>query len=129
MAKKKAEQAGAQGDVNKSQAIRDYLASNPDAMPRVVAADLKEQGVDVNPQRVSIVKSQLKKAAQEGDKPKRGRRKKAVRAKAASPKASPAKASDDLSFQTLQKAKELSDQLGGVDKAREALAALIQLTQ
>ncbi len=129
MAKKKSEEAGAKREVNKTQAIREYLESNPDAMPKAVSADLKAQGIDVAPQRVSIVKSNLKKAAEGGAPSKRGRRKKGVRAKAARAPRSPARTNNDLSFQTLQKAKELSDQLGGVEKARDALTALLELTK
>ena len=65
MAKKKS-------SINKSQAIRDYVAANPSAKPKEVAAALTEQhGVSFTPQAVSMTKSNAKKKA--GKKPaKRG---------------------------------------------------------
>jgi hypothetical protein len=128
MAKAKAAETGAQPEVNKTQAIREYLTANPAAMPKAIAAELRERGYDVDPQRVSIVKSNMKKATLEGGKPAGTRRKKGGRPKAARAKSTVSRTNGDLSFQTLRKAKELSDQLGGVAKAKEALAALSQLT-
>jgi hypothetical protein len=55
--------------VNKSAAIRDYLSSHRDAKPKEVVAALKEQGIDVSPNVVSIVKAKTKiKAARRGAK-------------------------------------------------------------
>ncbi|WP_254513864.1 hypothetical protein [Anatilimnocola floriformis] len=57
MAKKKS--AG----INKSQVIRDYMAANPEAKPKDVAAALTaEHGVSFTPQAVSMTKSNDKKA-------------------------------------------------------------------
>jgi hypothetical protein len=50
MAKKKA-------GSNKSQAIREALAANPDKGPTVISEILKRQGYDVSPTYVSVVKS------------------------------------------------------------------------
>jgi len=47
-------------DVNKAQVIRDALAENRGKPPRVIAQLLKDKGLDVTPQYVSIVKSQSK---------------------------------------------------------------------
>ena len=124
MAKARATESG----VNKTQAIRDYLTANPDAMPKAVAAELRERGIDVDPQRVSIVKSNMRKEAAEGGQPAAAPRKKRAPAKPAGTKHAASRPNGELSFQTLRKAKELSEQLGGVDKAREALSALAQLT-
>jgi len=71
MAKRKA--SGRSG-VNKSQAIKDYLASHPDAAPKAAAEDLKQQGVSVTPGYVSTIKSQQKTKS----KTKTGRRRKAA---------------------------------------------------
>lgn len=55
--------------VNKSAAIRDFLATHRDAKPREVVAALKEQGIEVSPNVVSIVKAKVKvKAARRGAK-------------------------------------------------------------
>ena len=56
---------------NKSQAIRDYLTANPGAMPKDVVAALKEQGIDVQANVVSVTKSNMNK--KKGGKKKKGR--------------------------------------------------------
>jgi hypothetical protein len=64
--KSAADAAGAP-KVNKSEAIRDYLKGHKGAMPKVVVAALKEQGIDVSPNMVSIIKakSKVKRAVRE----------------------------------------------------------------
>jgi len=60
---------GGETKVNKSAAIRDYLGAHRDAKPKEVVAALKEQGIDVSPNVVSIVKAKLKvKSARRGAK-------------------------------------------------------------
>jgi len=67
MAKKRtpkpAAEAGA-SKVSKSAAIRDYLKGHKGAMPKEIVAALKEQGIDVAPSMVSIIraKSKVKRA-------------------------------------------------------------------
>ncbi|TWT86453.1 hypothetical protein [Neorhodopirellula pilleata] len=126
MAKKK-------NGVNKSLEIREYYSANPKAKPLEVVAAMKEKGIDVNAQFVSTVKSNAKK-------------KKTVRRSApaatASKKAAPAKkpgrkpgrkpaaaktAGGEVSFDSLIKAKQLIEEMGGVDNARTALSAYEQL--
>lgn len=53
---------GKNGDakVNKSAAIRDYLKANKKAMPKQIVAALKEKGIDVSPNMVSIIKAKSK---------------------------------------------------------------------
>ena len=109
MAKKKTPAA----EVNKSQAIRDYVAANPTATPTETAAAMTEQGVDVSAAYVSTVKTQAKKK-------RKGRRgKKAV--------VSAQPASDKIALSSLIQAKKLAEQLGGVEKAQAVLAALAKL--
>jgi hypothetical protein len=108
---------------NKSQAIRDYLAQHPRAKPRMVAAALKEQGIEVQTSLVSMVKFYLKKAS---------RKKKKVTTGSAPSNAAPvAKAArgdtGSLSLETLVLAKKLVASLGGVAEAQKALRALSQL--
>jgi hypothetical protein len=50
------------GGVNKSQAIRDALAANPDKSPSEIAEVLKSQGVKVTGTYVSNIKSTAKTA-------------------------------------------------------------------
>ncbi|TWT74934.1 hypothetical protein [Allorhodopirellula solitaria] len=125
MAKKKS------SGVNKSQAIRDYYAANPTAKPMEVADAMKAQGIDVNAQFVSTVKSNSKKSKKTG---RRGRppgstaKKSSVAKKAGRPPASKAKAnSDEVSLDSLINAKRLVEEMGGVENARNALSVLEQL--
>ncbi|MBL9084756.1 MAG: hypothetical protein JNK76_23325 [Planctomycetales bacterium] len=46
--------------VNKSAAIRDYLAASPEAKPKEIVAALAEKGITVSPNMVSIVKAKTK---------------------------------------------------------------------
>jgi len=46
--------------VNKSAAVRDYLREHKKAMPKEIVAALKEKGIDVSPNMVSIIKAQSK---------------------------------------------------------------------
>ena len=50
------------GRVNKSQAVRDFLAANPAADSKTVIAGLAEQGVKVAPTMVYYVRSKLGQA-------------------------------------------------------------------
>ena len=54
--------------VNKSQMIRDALATNPDKSPAEISALLKADGLNVKPQYVSTIKANAKR------KPANGRR-------------------------------------------------------
>jgi hypothetical protein len=61
MAKKASKAAApASASVNKSQAIRDALAANPDKMPKEITEILASQGLKVSPAFVSIIKSKAK---------------------------------------------------------------------
>ena len=48
--------------VNKSQAVRDYLSAQPDAMPKDVMAALAQKGIKVSRVLVSTVKNKLNKS-------------------------------------------------------------------
>jgi len=98
--------------VNKSQAIRDYAKANPKAGPKEIAETLTKQGIKVTPGLVSNVKTMAKKR-------RRAKRKPAPATKPA--------VSDRVSLSTLVQAKKMAEQLGGVDKAKRALAALAKL--
>ena len=104
--------------VNKSQAIRDYCEANPTVGPKETAAALTKQGIKVSPAMVSTVKTQAKKKTQT---PKRRGRPRKNAASSAKP------ASDKIALSSLLAAKKMSEQLGGVEKARAALAALAKL--
>lgn len=119
--------------VNKSQAIRDYYADNPTAKPIEVAEAMKAQGIDVNAQFVSTVKSNAKKSKKTG---RRGRpagaSAKSTAAPAAKkvgrPPASQTRAhSGEVSLDSLINAKKLVEEMGGVENARNVISVLEQL--
>ena len=88
----------------KSAAIREYLAANPGAMPKEVVIALKGKGLKVSAQMVSVLKGKAK-----AGRSRRGR------------------AAVNLNVDSLLQAKKLVDQLGGIEKAQEALAVLAKL--
>jgi hypothetical protein len=111
MAKKK------KSGVSKAQAIRDYLAKNPNAMPKATVEALAKEGVIATAQDVSVVKHQLKKAAG---------------GQATEPMAKPKQMGKTpagrITLPELQQAKAIAQQLGGIDEARRVLDALATLT-
>lgn len=113
-----APEARSQPNVNKTQAVKDYLKEHPGALPVAVSEALKAQGVDVDPKYVSNVKFKL------GIKK---RRKKAVAKGEEAKPAAAAVPTDMISVAALQKAKKLIQELGGVQQAKQALAALGRL--
>jgi hypothetical protein len=103
-----------QPEVNKSQAIRNYLKANRKAMPKAVVEALKAQGVDVTPQMVSTVKFTMKK--------KKGGKQAAGGRKSASGNG------EMVSVSALLDAKKLVEKLGSFEKAKTALEALGKLS-
>jgi hypothetical protein len=127
MAKKKSQ------GVNKSQAVRDYLAEHPDATASTILPALAERGIDVSVALVSQIKQRLKNSGESGSgkpttKKKAGRKKVAGR-KAMTKKttATSSRAAKALTADDLVEAKKLVDELGGIDQAREALKYLENL--
>ena len=51
-------------EINKSQAIRDALRTNPDNSPSEIAEMLKAKGIEVNGQYVSTIKTNMRKTRQ-----------------------------------------------------------------
>lgn len=103
------------GEVNKSQAIRDYLAANKRAKAPAVIAALAEKGIEVKGPLVYAIigKSRRRKG---GTETRRGP--KTVRG---------SNGNEKLSLETLLAAKKLADALGGVEKAQAALDVLAKL--
>ena len=117
-AKKAVVEEGQQPEVSKSQAVRDYLKQHRGALPVAVSEALKAQGVDVDPKYVSNIKFKLGIKKQ---------RKKAVAKGEEATPAADAAPTDMISVAALQKAKKLVQEIGGVQQAKQALAALGQL--
>lgn len=113
MAKKKA------GGPNKSQAIRDYLKTKPQAGPTEIVKELKKKGMTLTPALVSNVK-----AAMLGKKPGKKRRGKPG-PKPGAKKA--AAATDKVSLSALIDARDFVEKVGGVAQAQALLKALDKL--
>ena len=110
MAKKRA------GGPNKSEAIREYLKSKPDAGPTEVVNELKKKGITVAPALVSNVKAAL-----------RGKKGGAKKGRPGRKPGRPAAASDSVSLASLIEARDFADKVGGVEKAQQLLRALGKL--
>lgn len=93
----------------KSQAIRDELEKNPKAAPKEIVEALKANRIKVTSQMVSTLRSK-----QNGAGKKRRKKRKAA-------------TGEMVAVETLVRAKKLAIQLGGIDKAREAIDALAKL--
>lgn len=96
--------------VNKSQAIRDYLAVDPTATPKVIKEALQAKRIVVTDSLVSLVKYKS------GSRRKVGRRAKGPRA-----------AVNPISFADLMSAKTIAERMGGVERAKQALGMLERL--
>ena len=99
---------------NKSEVIRNYKRDNPDSGPKAISEALTKSGNKVTPAFVSTVLSNDKRRS---GKPGRRGRKRGRK---------PGSSSNGAMNQLIQ-AKKLSDQLGGIDKARAALDALAKI--
>jgi hypothetical protein len=100
--------------INKSQAIRDYLATNPSATPSAIKEALAEKGIKVGASLISQVKY----------KPGVTKGKRKRRAMAGRPAGRRGEAVD---IEMLVAAKAIADKLGGVARAKEALTLLERL--
>ena len=129
MAKKKVtskKKSAPKSDVNKTQEIKKALAATPDKKPKEISEALTAKGVDVSPAYVSTIKTNLK-AKTGAPKKKAVKKKVAAKTKATKKRAPKVTPATDIRFEQLKKAKEMAQQLGGVEKAKETLAALAQL--
>ena len=101
-------------DVNKSEAIRSFIAANPNAKPKEVVAALKEKKIEVSAAFVSTLKSNDKRTGKgKGPKAKAGR--KPAGRKASS--SAPTMADRDL----LLSVKKFINENGGAEAVRSAL--------
>ena len=84
---------------NKTKAIKTYMEKNPQAKPKQVSQALAKQGIKVSPQYVSTIKSLDKQRA-------------------------PIDEEGAVSVTGVLAAKKFVEEVGGIDQARAALAAL-----
>ena len=104
--------ASKQGKVNKSEAIRNYKASHPDARPAEIVEGLASRGIVVTANVVSSTLYMARKKGTVGG----GRKTAAGRG-----------AQSDQLLESLLAAKKLCEQLGGIEQARQALDLLARL--
>jgi hypothetical protein len=129
MAVARASRTGETGEVSRSQKVRDYLAAHPDATPKTVVTALAEQGVEVSSGLVASIKYGKPRTRGRVVKRKKRRPVAARRAPVAAARttASRSRGSTQLTAQDLFETKRLVDQLGGIEKARRAIAVLEEL--
>ncbi|MEX0642284.1 MAG: hypothetical protein WD468_06260 [Pirellulales bacterium] len=101
----------------KSQAVREYLQANPDAMPKDAIAAMAQKKIKVSSQLISTLKAKLKggtmrTAARRGRPAKRRGR---------------GAGNGSISIDALLAAKRLVDEVGDVERAKEALEVLARL--
>ena len=114
--------------INKSNAIRELKAANPEAGPTEIATMIKEQfGVDVTPATVSTVLSTDKKRNGKVGRPGRPKGSKNGTVKATNGTKVGLNGNQDAFIQNLLKAKQLVSDMGGISEARNALNALESL--
>lgn len=121
----------AKDNVNKTEMIRAELAKDPNGSPKAIAEKLKEYGV--NAQYVSTVKNKMKTSPAGKSPAGKSRAVKSAAPSSPRPKVGGRRAgsvasSDKVSLSDLYKAKNLADELGGVDKAKELLNAVAKLS-
>ena len=98
----------------RTQAVRDYIAENPDANPKAIVAGLKEKGITVKLGLANSVKYS-----------KRSKRRKG---RAPSPHAAARRTqSGVMTAEQLIEVKRFADSLGGTDQLRKTLDVLEQL--
>jgi hypothetical protein len=110
------------GAISKSQAVRDYLAHHPTAMPKEIKPALKAaHGIDVSSQMISTIKTKLRQG------PKRHGRKRRTENVIAAGRRGRSSNGARFSIDDLVSAKKLAQQVGGVDRAQQLIQALARL--
>src|SRR5262245_49343219 len=114
------------GGLNRSQAIRDYMAEHRREGPKDIIAGLAQRGIEVSAALVSNVKyGSARKGAKRRGTRKGGRRRGLVGSRRGRASIT---VSDKVSISLLIEAKRLVDKLGGIERARQALDTLARLS-
>lgn len=100
--------------VNKSQAIRDALAKNPDKSPSEIAEMLKSDGITITAQYVSTIKSNAKIKTRRKVMGRRGR---------------PRGGATGAGLGTMGAALALIKAAGGLEQAKNVLSTIEQISQ
>ncbi len=130
------------GELNRTDKVREYMKANPNESNTEVLTGLEQQGIKVSRSLLSQVRQEpgiptgggtKKKAAAKSTakkkpaKKKTGQKKPAKKKTASAKPAASAAKSPAITADDLYEAKKLADELGGIDRVREALKALEQL--
>ncbi|MEX0725195.1 MAG: hypothetical protein WEB58_15845 [Planctomycetaceae bacterium] len=108
-------------EINKSQAIRDALRANRGKTPTEIAELLKANGVDVNPQYVSTIKSGMRKTSKAVRKARRGIQQVGRNSKLGGGN------NVKNGLQVINAAVELLKVAGGMEEAKSALATVEEI--
>ena len=100
-------------EVNKAQAVRDFMAANPEANPKEVSETLTKQGIEVSYNYVYTVKGKMTA--------KKGKRKRRQQA------AEVASVTTGIGVPEIKAAFGLLKHCGGIAQAKEALAAAAEI--
>lgn len=123
MAKKK-------GGVNRTAKVHEYLLAHPGQSTSEVLAGLAEQGIKVSSSLISQGRAKLGQSLGRGKKKaakKNGSKKKAPGAGVATARMTSGSKSAKITADELYLSKQLADELGGIDRLRQALDALERL--
>lgn len=101
---------------DKSEAIRQHLAINPEASPEEVLAALARQGVAASPDRVQELREEI--AIESGEREEADERRTTTRP---TPAAASHELRDKVEVDDLAAARDFVAQLGNIERAREAL--------
>ncbi len=104
--------------VTNSQAVRDYLATDPEAMPKDVRAALAKKRIEVSRQLVSTIKNSLKKAGKTKKAPK------PAAAPAPAAIATPTKPNGTITLEQIKKVASTIKTLGGYQRMTEVLEVI-----
>ena len=113
-------------DVNKTQAVRDYLKAHPAALSKEIAAALTKQGIEITPGYVANIKVTISKAHAS----KKAVKKQAAAAPQATPPAAvekPAKAGDTLTLDQVKKVAQAISTIGGYYRLTSLLEVIREL--
>lgn len=113
---------------NKSSAIRAHFEQNPNDKPKVIVEALKAQGIPAEPGYVSMILSKLRKGGKAGvsggKKPGKRRGRPAGSGKQAAVAVVSRPARGSFGFDELRLARQLVNQMGGADAAKQLIDAL-----
>ena len=114
---------------NKTQAILDYRAANPDSKPKGISEALAKDGIKVSPGYVSTILSKSKKTGGKTGRRGAGRPKatRAVKTGRSTKAKSKSTSSGDVNVDALMKIRDLVKDVGGVDEVRSALSTYEKL--